>query len=1287
MKVTNGKWVIACVIHGIALLLLISSNCYSQSGTSAISGRVVDPQGKVIAGASVLLRDTGKNFSRTKVTDDTGTFSFALIPPGSYSIEVEAAGFKKAVINNVPARVDIATEVDPQLEVGSISEVVNVSAGEGEVVINTQDASLGNNFVSKQILQLPLNARNVGVLLSLQPGVSPDGSATGSRRDQGNLTLDGVDVNEQQTGQTFAPVLRVNPDSVEEFRVTTTNPNANQGRSSGAQVSFVTRSGTNDFRGALYWYHRNTVTSANEFFNNAAGNFGPNDNLVLTGQAKAGDPRVPRPKLLRNLFGGRLGGPIVKKRLFFFYNYEGLREAKETTVVRAVPLPGLGQGSVRFRNSGGNLITLTTAQINALTSNGLPVVDVNPIAAGILAGAASRYPANDTAIGDRLNTGGFRFNAGAPVQQNAHTARFDWNVTEDGRHLTTIRGNYLQDNSANASQFPDTPQPTTWNHPIGLLARHTWAINSDLVNNFSFGFTRDAFSTQGDSSANSIVFAGVFNPALFSRTLDRKTPVMNITDDFTWTKGNHTFQFGGNIRIVRNQRTSFSSAFDSGNTGPGGFAGAGASLTAPITQAGYTIGAELPLQRALASVLGRMSTYSANFNFGIDSQPLPSGTGVFREFATEEYDVYFQDNWKLRQTITLNLGLRYGLSRSVYEKNGFQTRPAVGLQAYLQRRIAAAAQGQNYGNGADPSELLQVELAGPFHGKRGFYDWDKNNFQPRVSVAWSPNFRRGFLSKIFGADQTSVLRGGFAITNDYFGQALAVNFDAENTLGFSSSQQIAAETYNVSTNPGPLITGLGMVIRSLPGISVPGSISFPRTQPADYQRRIEGSLDSNLVSPINYSWNMTFERKLPAGLNVQASYIGRLARNLLASRDVMALNNIRDPVSGQDWYTAANILENFRVARTPISSIPNLPFFENMYSAGYVAAAVGAFNGVNLTSAGLTNTQAAYVMMAYPNAGGCAALPGGKCFEFDTDWTNLQNALDSGGRQLFYQGQYGALSAFGTIGSSDYHGGSLSIRQRRKGLSWDFNYTLSKSIDDASGLQSSAVFGAAFILNPLRQRDNRAVSDFDVRHIVNFNSIWEVPIGKGQMLWRNAPGWANTLIGGWQLATIARYNTGYPAAAFFDTAGWPTSWTIRSNAVRAIPLTASPTSSVQGSTSNFNGSPNLFSDPVAAYRSFRSPRPGETGERNVLRMPSFFVLDVGLTKSFNVPGKEGHKIQVRWEVFNATNTPSFTGIPALNREIGLDPFSNNGTPPAGFGKFTATQTGARVMQFALRYDF
>jgi hypothetical protein len=1254
---------------------------FAQTGSSTVNGTVEDTQKQAISGATVTLKNEGRNISRVTTTAADGSFLFTVVPPGAYNIEVEAPGFKKAVQSDVQALVDNRVTLSLTLEVGQVSDVVSISASTAENIINTQDASLGNNFLAPQISQLPLNARNVGNLLSLQPAVTSTGYVAGGRSDQANLTVDGVDANDQQDGTAFSPVIRVSPDTIEEFRVTTVNANSTQGRSSGAQVGFITKGGTNTFHGNLYEYHRNTATTANDFFNNRSG--------------------VDRPKLIRNNFGGSLGGPIIKDRFFFFYNYEGRRDAKATSVVQTVPLASLGRGEVKFQakvwDNGqfvDRLITLTPAQINGLTTNGLAsgtaVVDVNPVALSVFAAAAQRFPSNDNTVGDGLNTGGFRFNQSQPVRLGAHTARLDFRLSD--AHVFFLRGNYQNDTSVTNQQFPDAPQQSTWSHPKAFAVAYTWTHSGNFINDFRYGLTRDSLSNQGDSAVNAVTFRQTFSDRAYARTLDRVTPVHNFTDNVNWRPiGNHSFDFGTNIRLIRNARTNFAPAFDNAVINHSFYASSGAVLSSPVNALlnvtfpappGATATSAIRADSsnnariALAQVFGRLSQYSANFNFGLDGKPLPTGSPSAREFATQEYDTYAQDVWRLRPNLTLTLGLRYGLSRPVYETQGFQTKPNIGLEEYLNKRIAAAKQGINF---TDP---IQILLSGSANNAPGIYPLDKNNFQPRIAAAWNPKFKDGFMAKIFGKDGASTFRGGFAITNDYFGQRLALGFDGNNTLGFQSTFTISANTYNVTTNPAPLFTGLGQDIRSLPRVVTPGDLTFPKQQLLDDQRRIEGSLDTNLVSPTNYTWNFTYSRLLRGGIAVEASYIGRYARNLLASRDAVALNNIVDPKSGQDWYTAAGILQDARIKGTPVSQLPNLPFFENLYGPGAVASALG-FDGL-----GLTNTQAAYAGILPGNGPGCAPLGG--CGGILTDWTTLQDALDLGsGKPLFFNRQYGALSAYGTIASSDYHGASLSIRQRLKGLLWDFNYTFSKSLDDASGLQTSGVYGSAFILNPLRQRDNRSVSDFDVRHILNFNSVWDLPVGKGKMLFGKSNTAVDYVIGGWQLSTIFRYNSGLPLTAPFDVNGWATNWNVRSVGVAVKSLESSASRGVG------TAPPNLFGDVAAAYQSFRSPRAGETGDRNSLRYPGFVSLDFGLHKSFKMPYNENHQLVFRWEVFNATNTQQLTSVLGSTFSIGTDPFLGgaNGTPPSSFGNLTTTQkpfgenTAARIMQFALRYQF
>lgn len=1284
----KSKNLLRGIVQGLStfvMLSLVAVTVLAQQGTSTIRGTVVDPNGNVVTGATVTLTNTGTGATRTATTTDAGVYAFDFLAVGDYKVEVEASGFKKKAVTDIHALVAKSTTVDVALEIGNVAETVTVAAGSAEVLVNRDDGTLGNNFVTKQITQLPLEGRNVTNLLSLQPASTRDGFVAGARADQSNITLDGVDINEAETNQTTNPntdpadstnalnlvperstVLRLNAEAVEEFRVTTTNANANQGRSGGAQVALVTKSGSNEFHGALFEFYRTKKFSANNFFNNMAG--------------------IEKPALIRHTFGGALGGPIVKDRAFFFYSFEGDRITRSQPIEapRNVPLASLGRGELKFIGCpegtdpddcgvpGGvapTLQTLTMAQLNAIYGS----VGINPAAVAVLRDAAAKYPANDFSVGDGLNSAGFRFNTPLPAERNSHVGKFDFNITD--KQQAFLRASVIYDLLTQERQFPDTPAPTIWSHPLGIAAGHTWTINSSMVNNFRYGFTREAFSQQGDSGENSISFRFIFSPLTFSRTLTRITPVHNFTNDFAWIKGNHNFGFGTNIRLVRNRRNSFANAFDNAITNPSFFQGGGATVVEPITNRFPIPGATTGVENAATALIGRFSQYSALFTFDRDGTLLPSGTPAQREFRTEEYDLYFQDAWKITPNLTVTYGLRYGISTPVYEKNGFEVKTTVPLSDFFEARRESAARG------IPLNDPLTLELSGKANNASPLYNYDKNNFQPRIGVAWSPSFKDGFLGKVFGRNNQSVFRGGFAITNDYYGQQLAVTFDLGNTLGFSSSQDIAANTFNLSTRLPPLFTGFGQDVRSLPRINNPGNITFPRTQPFEpspalfaQDRRIETSLDSRLVAPINYSWNVTYERQLPKGLVFQTSYIGRLGRNLIASRDTMALNNL--VVGGMDWYTAAGMLEALRQAGTATADVQQIAYFASLLppniaqlmNRNYFENEGCADPDFFCVPEHFNQTQAVYeVALNF----------------YGNDWTDTQDVIEQGlDRNIFFHPQYGALSTHSSIARSNYHAGTLTVRQRL-GTSFtaDFNYTLSHSHDDASGLQTADQFGGSFIHNPLRQRDSYAESDFDVRHIINANAVWDMPFGRGRTFFSGVGRFADAFVGGWQLTGIFRWNSGLPLTAPFDNARWATNWNAQSNAVRLREVEPCP---VRGG--------RIFDcNLLEFYRSFRNPFPGETGDRNVFRLAGYVNLDMGLTKSFNLPWNENHRLQLRVEAFNVTNTQRMNAPNTGSRTgwgIGLDPGTFElDDIPINFGRFTGIQGAPRVMQFGIRYSF
>ena len=332
----------AAVLFGS--LLALAGLAFAQSATTSLHGTISDAKGAVVSGATVTLNNKDTGFTRTVTTDGQGSYQFLEVPPATYVVTVTSTGFATTKRENVVLQVSNPATINLQLQVQASSVIIDVT-GEAPVV-NTTDATLGNNFNARQLTDLPSEGRDPVAILSLQPGVvylgnqvdqnddSRGGSVNGARSDQTNVTLDGLDDNDQLNGYAFQGAMRATLDSLQEFRVTTSNYDASAGRSSGAQVNLVTKSGTNNFHGSVYEYHRPTIGVANDWFNKQA-------------ELKSGLPNIPQ-HILRNTFGGTIGGPIKKDRLFFFAAYEGQRTADQIQVGRVVPSASMKAGQLKY---------------------------------------------------------------------------------------------------------------------------------------------------------------------------------------------------------------------------------------------------------------------------------------------------------------------------------------------------------------------------------------------------------------------------------------------------------------------------------------------------------------------------------------------------------------------------------------------------------------------------------------------------------------------------------------------------------------------------------------------------------------------------------------------------------------------------------------------------------------------------------------------------------------------------------------------------------------------------
>jgi hypothetical protein len=1198
-----------------------------------LNGSVHDPQGAAVANATITLVNSQTGATRTAKTSSSGGFDFAQVAPGPYELRAEAEGFKTTVQKEVIVQVATPLTVEVVFEVGLASETVEIVSG--EETINQRDATIGEAFNETQIKQLPIEGRNVVDLLSLQPGViktdaagdQRSGAVNGARSDQSNVTLDGADVNDQLGGAAFTSVVPITLDSVQEFRVITSNANADQGRSAGAQVSLVTKGGTNEFHGSVYEFHRNTIFTANDFFNNAAGRYVATDSAVLFGEASVGDERVPRPKLIRNVFGFSTGGPIIKDKFFFFVNYEGRRDASEASVVRDVPTAVYRQGILRYVNEDGQIASITPTELRDLDPLG---IGVNPFVLEYL----NQFPLpNDLTTGDTLNSLGYRFNAPIKVANNTYIARADYQLTDN--HKLFWRGNLADDFSNSSPSFPGRPPRYEFlNNSRGMAMGLTSIFGSNLTNRFLYGLSRYGAEDIGSTDGPFIGFGAFYELDPYTYNYGVKVPTHNITDDVSWIKGNHTFDFGLNFRFIRFDSYSTYTSYPYVNVQASWLDGGGDELLPDDISSDQRSG----YRTAAAALLGTLSYIYQAYNYNRDGSLYPVNEPVFRNYAADEYEFYVQDTWKLRPNLTVTGGVRYSLFSPPYESNGLQVAPTLPLGEWFRQRSLNASMGIP----ASASPPITFDLAGPANDRPGFYGWDKNNFAPRLSVAWSPDVSEGFLAKLTGGPGKSSIRGGFGVFYEHIGASLAQTFDSQGATGTTTVIENPAYSYDLST--APRFTNFG----TFPPLPPAPPGGFPASLPSGTEA-ITFGLDDSIITPLNYSVDFSVSRELGWGLVVEAAYIGRFARHRLAQSDLSAPVNLVDPESGMDWYTASGLLADYIQQGYRYQNVPAIPYFENLWPD------VGA-------SAGLTPTQRIYRLAA----------------NYAPDWTTVLYYLDGGfyesrfGPYAFFDDQYAALSAWRSIESASFNSGQLIVRKRYgQGLQFDFNYTFSKSIDLTSEVERTGSFGSGygtgFIINPDNPELNRGVSDYDVTHSVNANWLWELPFGNGRAYFNDAPRWADAIFGGWQLSGIFRATSGFPYGAWTGGA-YQTNWNIISNAV--------VTGQVRGETSRLGEGPNFFADPESAYNSFRTARAGEVGSRNVVRGDGYLTLDMGLGKEFRMPW-EGHRLQFRWEVFNVTNTARFD---VQTVDLDLD-------DRASFGKYSGLLNAPRVMQFGLRYEF
>jgi len=1220
---------------GMPLLIILClplATAAQTATTATVSGVVTDSQGARIAGATVKLIDVATSIERAATTDPEGRYNFYAVSPGLLKVAAIAAGFKTKVVNNVQAEVSKAASVNLTMEVGAIAEVVEVAASV-EVQLQKSDASIGVVFSEERLKRLPNLSRSAASLFTLQPATAPRGQYAGSRSDQSTYILDGVDVTDNIVGSFSFPVP---VESIEELRGTVVNANATFGRSSGAQLVLITKSGDNHFHGSAYLYHQDNALTANSWTNNRFG--------------------IKRPFLLDNRFGFTFGGPIRKEKTFFFVNYEGRRNPFSATLSRVVPTESLRAGMLRFRDSSGAVQTLDANAIRNLDPRGIgPNTKVIEY--------LSLYPQpNDFTRGDGLNTAGFTFVAPLINSTNFSLVRLDHKFTE--RWSATAKFTADRQFSTGAGQVDlqrRSAAADNASRPRNLVATVIGVLTPHLTNEARFSWFHD----RGDFDATTPPpFVGLnaainLGSNLIDDLVDVDTQrarrqfghsnVYQWSDTLALIKGAHNIQAGGNVQrirsiVFRNDKVIGSLTDPVADVGTaGGFVSIPAaqrpSFIKPADVGSYN--------NLYASLLGIVSQVPVLITRDGDLNLEPLGTGLLTESTLKAWEFFVSDTWRWKPSLTLTYGLTYNWQEPPVEDSGKQTilsfrdtGEPIDFKQYVRDKRAAAEAGRVYN-----PDIAYVPIRKS--GRSRVYDTDYTNFSPRLSSAWNPSFRDGWLGRIVG-DRKTVIRGGYS---QVFDRTNTVQTIIVPSLGGGFAQTISLQgPKNAAGQPFRL-----GVDGPIPLPTAPATVPSPVSPGKPFGETLSFSVDPHIRVPRNHVFDFTIQRELPWNMLVEIGYIGRLARDLYVAGNLNSAPIMqKDPKSGQTFAQAFDaVAVQLRIKR-PASA---QPYFENLYGPGTTAALVNSNAGDFIVGNVSSIQQIALDLIT--------AFFGGK----GPILTNLQ-AQD--------------LSVRFSGASSNYHAMIATLHKRySKGLTFDLNYTLSQYLDQVYIESQNQIdqIQSSFLLDA-----DYGAADADIRHLFNANGTYDLPFGKGHRL-SFGSSTLNRLASGWFMAGIftAQSGVALSVAQSFQAFG---GGSVLGAFGSAIPIKNLPAgeglhSGVNGSNGvGINSDParrgsglNLFANPEEVYANFRPAlisQDGRTG-RGVLRGLPRWNLDWAVGKQTTVTEKV--KFTLSFDFANLLNHVIFAN-PNLNLQN-----------PAGFGVINGQFNGPRRIQVGGRIDF
>jgi hypothetical protein len=766
--------------------------------TSTVSGTVLDPSGAAVPGADVVLRLAGTETAALSTkTNASGAFTIVSVNPNTYDLVVFADGFLKVVISKLEVLPGRTLDVPPvKLSIASTSQAVEVSEVANSV--QTTSSEVSTTITRNQIQDLPTMNRSPLGFLQTQAGINnARGNTTinGQRSSYVNMTLDGVNIQDnyiRQNDMDFSPNLLL-LDQVSEVTATASNADASAGGGS-SQVTFTTPSGGNQYHGSGYWSNRNSALAANSFFNNQS--------------------NVPKAHLNQNQIGGKVGGHIIKDKLFFYLNYEAFRLKQQQTENYTVLTPDARNGIYTYVASGAtqkyNILNLMGLQANPVTQSLLSLVPT----------AYNNYRLGDSSASLLRNTAGYSFNDRYNRTRDNATGTFDYNLsTRNTFHLSYIYSRDLLDRPDCDTTFHTTP--ACRNDDATRFASGSWRFNptASLTNEARFGFNLAPALFVADPAGQPFFVSGTSftNPINTFMPQGRYTNTYNWSDNANWIHGDHIVSFGVQSQRVTIRNYNYASIIPSYALGIGsGNTGLTASQLPGISASDLSSANTL-----LSTLAGYMATDTQLFNVTSRTSGFVPGAANIRNLFFNNYASYATDTWRISRRLTATLGARWDYYTPVDERDALALFPVVENN----NPIATLY---------DPN--LKLDFAGGAVG-RPWYTPSKRQLAPNLGLAWN-----------VGGDSKTVIRAGYALfyVDDNLGQAMS------NSYGTNSG---------LATTAGYSIKGL---ITSTPPAIPSGTFQVPRTLAQNYAINPTGNAvampDPGLTTPYVQQWNLGIER-------------------------------------------------------------------------------------------------------------------------------------------------------------------------------------------------------------------------------------------------------------------------------------------------------------------------------------------------------------------------------------------------------------------------------------------